>query len=289
MVEETTFEILGEADAKKSKLEELQEKLNETEKQLNELNRSLEQKVIERTIEIKKLLKHKIRFIDNLSHDLATPITPLITLLPLLKDKLDDPDQKEIVNTCIRNVEYIKRVISNTRELADVSASDLMFKKEKLFELIDETIKKYEASFKTSNIKVKNKVTKDVEIKTDKKRFLQVLDQITSNAVNCMPQGGTLTFDSKSVRKDNNDFIQISISDTGIGLKKEQTSKIFNEFYKTDDARHKLDSTGLGLAICKIIVEKHGGRIWADSHGPGKGTSIIFTVPSKDFAFDRSF
>ncbi len=289
MAEETTFEIIGEANAKKSKVEELQEKLEETEKQLNELNRSLEQKVIERTIEIRKLLKHNIRFIDNLSHDLATPITPLITLLPLLREQIDDAKSREIIDTCIRNVEYIKRVINNTRELADVSATDLMLKKENLSELVDEIIKKYEAAFKNSNIKTKNKISKDVEIKTDKNRFLQILDQISSNAVNCMPEGGTLTFESKPVKREKDNFIQISISDTGIGLAKEQISKIFNEFYKTDDARHKLDSTGLGLAICKIIVEKHGGKIWADSHGPGKGASIHFTIPSKDFAFDRSF
>jgi len=289
MGEETTFKILEEVPSGKNKLEELQEKLNETEDKLNELNRSLEQKVIDRTIEIRKLLKHKIRFIDNLSHDLATPITPLITLLPLLKEQIEDPKSKEIVDTCVRNVEYIKRVINNTRELADVSSTDLMLKKENLSKIVDEIIKKYEVSFKTSNIEVKNKISKDVEIKTEKTRFLQILDQISSNAVNSMPEGGTLTYDSKNIKRDNGEFIQISVIDTGIGLTKEQTGRLFDEFYKTDDARHKLDSTGLGLAICKILVEKHGGRIWADSRGPGKGASIHFTVPSKDFAFDRSF
>ena len=289
MLEETSFEIVEEIDDEKAKLFEIQEKLQDTEDQLNELNRSLERKVIERTIEIRKLLKHKIRFIDSLSHDLATPITPLITLLPLLKEQIEDPKSQEIVDTCIRNVEYIKRVINNTRELADVSTIDLMLKKENLSEIINEIIKKYEIAFKTSNIEVKNKISKDVEIKTEKSRFLQILDQISSNAVNSMPEGGKLTYDSKIVKRENGEYVQISVRDTGIGLTKEQTGRLFDEFYKTDDARHKLDSTGLGLAICKILVEKHGGRIWADSHGPGKGAGIHLTLPTKDFAYDRSF
>ncbi|MFW9835564.1 MAG: ATP-binding protein, partial [Candidatus Thorarchaeota archaeon] len=57
----------------------------------------------------------------------------------------------------------------------------------------------------------------------------------------------------------------------------------------TDDSRHKLDSTGLGLSICKLIIDKHGGKIWADSHGQGTGTTIHFTIPSEDVVFDRSF
>jgi len=289
MAEETSFEIIEDSDTEKSKLQELEEKLKDTEKQLNELNRSLEQKVIERTIQIRKLLQHKIRFIDNLSHDLATPITPLITLLPMLKEQIEDPKSKEIVDTCIRNVEYIKRVINTTRELADVSAADLMLKKENLSEIVNEIIKKYEVAFKSNNIQANNKITKDVEIKTEKARFLQILDQISSNAVNSMPKGGKLTFTSKKVKRDTGEFIQVSITDTGTGLTNEQVGRLFDEFYKTDDARHKLDSTGLGLAICKILIEKHGGKIWADSHGSGKGTSIHFTIPSKEFAFDRSF
>jgi signal transduction histidine kinase len=104
-----------------------------------------------------------------------------------------------------------------------------------------------------------------------------------------MSEGGTLTFESKNVQKDSGTFIQVSITDTGIGLTREQTDRLFDEFYKTDDSRHKLDSTGLGLAICKLIIEKHGGKIWADSHGKGTGATIHFTIPSKDIVFSRSF
>lgn len=289
MERKKAFEIIEEIPSDNNRVKELEKKLEETERKLNELNRSLEQKVIERTIEIRKLLQHKIRFIDNLSHDLATPLTPLMSLLPLVKEDIKNNKTKELLETCIRNVEYIKRVINNTRELADVSASDFMFNKEKLNDLISEVVKKYDVVFKNLKIKVENKIAKDVFIKTEKNKFLKLIDHIISNAVNAMKEGGTLTFTSKPVKKEGKSFIQISVSDTGVGLTREECDKIFNEFYKTDYSRHKLDSTGLGLAICKVIVEKHGGRIWADSHGKGAGTTISFTIPSGEVDIDRSF
>lgn len=280
----------NEFEEKNKKIKELEEKLIETEKKLNELNKNLEQRVIDRTVEVNRLLNHKTKFIDNLSHDLGTPLTPLVTLLPLIKKEITNPKIQELIETCIRNVQYIKRVVNNTRELAELSSTDLLLKQENLFEVINELQIKYEVVFKSCNISVENNIGQDVIVKTERNRLLQLFDHITSNAVNSMlDKGGTLKFESKVVDKEGEKFIQISITDTGVGLIREQIDHLFDEFYKTDDSRHKLDSTGLGLTICKNIVEKHGGKIWADSHGQGMGTTIHFTIPSKEVVYSRSF
>ena len=276
-------------DEKDKRIKELEEKLRETEGKLSQLGKEVEGKVVNQTVEINRLVKQKSRFIDNLSHDLATPITPLISLLPILKEDIQDPKSKELMDTCIRNVEYIKRVINNARELADIGSTDLVFKREKLHEIVEELVKKYDVVFKSYNIKIENNVESNVNIKTEKNRLLQLFDHVTSNAINSMPNGGTLTFDSKPYKRTEKSFVQITVKDTGTGLTRDQTDRLFDEFYKTDDSRHKLDSTGLGLAICKLIVEKHGGKIWADSHGPGTGASIHFTIPSEKSIYDRSF
>lgn len=288
MQTENSFKFVKDID-KNIRIKELEDKLQITEKKFNELKSNFEQKVIERTVEINKLLKDKSRFIDNLSHDLATPITPLISLLPMLRDELTKPESKELMDTCIRNVEYLKRVINNARELSDISTTDLLLKRENLLEIINILIKKYEVVFKSYNINVNKNIKKDVFIKTEKNRLIQLLDHITSNAIYSMPKGGSLTFESKPVKKENEPYVKVAIKDTGVGLTREQTDRLFDEFYKTDDSRHKLDSTGLGLSICKKIIEKHGGKIWADSHGQEKGTTIYFTIPSKDIIFSRSF
>ena len=289
MIENLSEKLDEKLKEKDAIIEELERKLRETEQKLNEFNRNLEQRVIERTVEVNRLLLHKTRFIDNLSHDLGTPLTPLITLLPAIKNEVSDPKVKELVDTCIRNAEYIRRVVNNTRKLAEVSSTDFLLKKESLFDIVNELQKKYEVIFNSCNIKVENNISKDVFIKTEKSKLMDLFDHISSNAVNSMPDGGALTFESKTIQRNNETFIQISVSDTGVGLTREQTDHLFDEFYKVDDSRHKLDSTGLGLTICKNIVEKHGGKIWADSHGEGTGATIHFTLPSPEVVFSRSF
>lgn len=285
-----SFIINQELKEKTEKIKQLEQKLNETENKLNELNKNLEQKVIDRTVEVNKLLIHKSMFINNLSHDLATPLTPLMTLLPLIKEEIKNPKTKEMIETCIRNVEYIRRVVNNTKELAELSSTNLILKKENLYNIINEINKKYDIVFKSYNIKVQNNIDKNVFVKTEKNRLTQVFDHIISNAVNSMiNKGGTLTFEYKNIIIKSQPFVQISVKDTGIGLTKEEVDHIFDDFYKTDESRHKLDSTGLGLTICKNIIEKHNGKIWADSHGKGTGATIYFTIPSSEIVFDRSF
>jgi signal transduction histidine kinase len=271
--------LMDESNNKDAQIEELKTKLNETEKKLNELNRELEQRVIERTVEVNRLLLHKTKFIDNLSHDLGTPLTPLLALLPLIKEEVKDPKTKELVDTCIRNAEYIKRVVNNAKKLAELSTTDLYLKTENLLELIKNLEQKYDVIFKRFNINIENNINGDIFVKTEKSRLMEVFDHISSNAVNSMPNGGKLIFDAEPVEKKTGSFIEISISDTGVGLSSDKVDHLFDEFFKVDESRHKLDSTGLGLAICKRIVEKHGGKIWAKSYGEGKGTTIFFTIP----------
>jgi len=280
ITEDYAKKLEEELRLKDAELEELKKKLSETENKLNELNRELEQRVIARTVEVNRLLLHKTKYIDNLSHDLGTPLTPLLALLPLIREDIKDPKTRELVDTCIRSAEYIKRVVNNTRELAELNTTDLYLKRENLLEIVTNLQQKYEGIFRTCNIKVENYVERGVYVKTEMPRLAEVLDHIYSNAVNSMVDGGTLTFVAEPMEQKTGPFIRISVHDTGVGLSKEQIDHIFDEFYKTDDSRHKLDSTGLGLSICKRIVEKHGGKIWAESPGPGRGATICFTIPS---------
>jgi signal transduction histidine kinase len=279
MTQDYTKKLEEELRAKDVEIEELKKKLADVENKLNELNRDLEQRVIERTVEVNRLLLHKTKYIDNLSHDLGTPLTPLLALLPLIKEDIKDPKTKELVATCIRSAEYIKRVVNNTRELAELNTTDLYLKRENLLEIVTNLQQKYESIFRICNIKVENYVERDIFVKTEMPRLAEVLDHVYSNAVNSMVNGGTLTFVAEPVEQKTGPFIRISVHDTGVGLSKDQIDHIFDEFYKTDDSRHKLDSTGLGLSICKRIVEKHGGKIWAESPGPGRGATICFTIP----------
>ena len=184
-----------------------------------EIHKTLENKMIERTVEVKRLIKQKSKFIDSLSHDLGTPLTPLVTLLPTIKEQIENEDVKDMIETCIRNVEYMRRIVDNTRELAELSSRDFLLKKENLFEIINELEQKYEFIFKSYNIEFENNIKKEIFIKTERLRLLKLFDHITSNAVNSMIEtGGKIIFESKPIKKETGNFIQISISDTGTGL-----------------------------------------------------------------------
>jgi signal transduction histidine kinase len=112
-------------------------------------------------------------------------------------------------------------------------------------------------------------------IYSDIQYFNDLFTNLIDNALKYSPNGGKITIEG--TRLDN--FIQISINDEGIGLSIKELEHVFDDFYKADWSRHDLTSSGLGLTICKKIIEKHNGKIWAESKGKDKGSSFIFTLP----------
>jgi two-component system sensor histidine kinase VicK len=129
--------------------------------------------------------------------------------------------------------------------------------------------KEQNVSFKRSF----SKKSRFIDMDTDK--ITQVLYNIISNALKYSPEGGTVTYRLR----DRGELLEISVSDQGMGIPKENVDKIFERFYRVDKARSRqMGGTGLGLAIAKEMIEAHGGSVWAKSE-EGKGTTIYFTLP----------
>ena len=248
-------------------------------KKLKLLNERLEEKVAERTKEIEKLLKQKNEFINQLGHDLKTPLTPLLSLLPVIVERESDPDLKRLLDVVLRNARYMKNLVVDTLNLAKLNLPNLEFNLEgiNLRDVIEDTLRDNEHIISKGNVNVENLVD-DVYVKADRLRVKEVLTNLITNSVKFTPEGGRIVFYTESA----GDEVKVCIEDNGIGLDEEQREKIFDEFYKVDESRHNVDSSGLGLTICKRIIEKHGGRIWAESEGVGKGTRICFTLPVWD-------
>ena len=144
--------------------------------------------------------------------------------------------------------------------------------------------------FEEKNIKVKNYLPEDLpHVFIDKDKIIQVITNLLSNAIKFTPENGYITIDGskftqgKKQKKINKDFIQIDITDTGIGLPAKQLDKIFEKFYQIDQSStREYKGTGLGLAITKKIIDLHGGEIWAESKKRA-GSTFSFTIPkSKD-------
>jgi signal transduction histidine kinase len=266
-----------ELEDKTAYLETINKDLIKTRKELNILNKNLEQRIKERTEEVEHLLKQKDEFINQLSHDLKSPLNPMTMLLPILERQEKDPKKIECFKVLRRNVEYMKNIATKTLELAKLNSPKTKFSMTKI-DIKNETKKTLENKktlFDEKKIKVKNSISKSYFVKADKLRFEELLTNLLENAVKYSQKNGIITINAEK----ENDFVKISIKDTGSGMTKKQIKHIFEEFYKADESRHDFDSSGLGLTICKRIVEKHGGTIWAESPGVGKGTAIFFTIP----------
>lgn len=257
-----------------------EEKLQHAHKELQELNQTLEQKVEDRTEEIQQILQQKDEFINQLGHDLKNPLGPFLQLLPILKNHVSDGRNKEMVDVLDRNARYMKNLVKKTIDLAKLNSPNTQFnfKQIVLSEIIEEVIGINRSMFDDHDIEIENKVSFDYLVSADMLHVQELLTNLLNNSVKYMDGSGRIIVDAKQV----DTGVLVSVEDTGIGLSKEQMPHLFDEYYKADMSRHDFESSGLGLPICKRIVERHGGLIWAESKGLGKGATFYFTLPKSD-------
>lgn len=275
-LEKLVAERTRELEEKTKYLEQINQDLTVAREQLHILNKNLEERVKDRTKDVEKLLKQKDEFINQLGHDLKNPLGPLINLIPLLEEKENDSAKKEMLTVLHRNADYMKNLVVKTLELAMLNSPTTRFSIEqmKLFEEVDQIIENKKILFDENKIRISNKIDHTLYVKADRLRLEELLTNIFENSVKYSNEKCQITINAEQT----DDFVKISIADNGIGMTKEQIERIFDEFYKADSARHDIQNTGLGMSICKRIVEKQGGSIWVESPGPGKGTTVFFTL-----------
>ena len=206
-------------------------------------------KIEEYSKNLEKLLNQKNEVINQLSHDLKSPLTPLINLLPLLRKKIKDPESRKLVEIIERNTGHMKNIVFRTLQLAKLNSSKFKLNIENL-NLLSETINSINHNkffFERKNVDVKNKIDKNIFIQADKTLLNEVFDNLFSNAIKYSSSDDKkITIDASSYKYK---YTLISVNDNGQGLSEDQKISIFDEFYKTDPCRHDLDSSGLGLSI----------------------------------------
>jgi len=244
---------------------------------LKELNQGLERKVKQRTERIQHLLQQKDEFINQLGHDLKNPLGPFLQLLPILKEHVSDDKDKQMIEVLNRNANYMRNLVKKTINLAKLNSSKTRFVFEccLLFDIVDEVIRVNHSMFDDQNIIVKNNISRDCFVYVDEIHIQEVFTNLFNNAVKYTNGSGKIIVDATSIDEE----VVVSVSDTGIGISADQIDFLFDEYYKADSSRHDFESSGLGLPICKRIIEKHGGRIWVESPGIGKGSTFYFTLP----------
>jgi signal transduction histidine kinase len=247
---------------------------------VSEMNRVLEEEIQSRTSQVRKLLEQKDAFVDKLGHDLKTPLTPLVALLPLLRNRCgSDQEVLEMFDVLISNVQYIRKLVDEVLALADLDEPVSDDSLEKID--VGLQIRPILASLAQEAISRKVRIdTVDLDgllIRADRALFGQLIEELVSNAVKySRAEGGQVEIRGMQLGK----RVQIQVRDDGIGMDPQTARQAFDEFFKADEARHDRNSVGLGLSICKHIVEKHGGSIRIESPGRDRGVCVHVILPA---------
>ena len=216
----------------------------------------------------------------QLGHDLKTPLTPLFALLPMIRKQVEDPGLDKMLEICLASVNQIQGLSSKALDLVRLSCRErpLQPVPVPLSSTVESCISACAPLFLQRGVSCLNQVDQGIVVQAAPDQLNLLFDNLLSNSARYAALNGTVRIWAEP----EPGAVVVSVQDDGIGLKPGQSSLIFEEFFKGDPARHDLDTQGLGLAICKRIVLNHKGRIWAESPGPGQGTTIRFTLkPAK--------
>ena len=226
--------------------------------------------------------RQKDEFLDTVAHELKTPITGIRAATELLMD--DEEMPKDIKDQFLKNIlqdsDRLGRLINNILDFEKLETGRLNLDLSR--QDISKTIAKAISSLKhiaaKKEVEIINKNPHSFKLDYDEDRILQVLTNLLSNAIKFTEaKKGKIIVDYKLA----NEFVEISVSDNGKGIAKEDHDYIFDKFYQSQHQNTiKPQGSGLGLAITKQIVEKHNGKIWAKK-GLKKGAMLVFTLPFK--------
>lgn len=240
-----------------------------------------------RDISHKKEAERRVsEFYSTVSHELRTPLTSIRGALGLLEGgKAGDlsPRGKQLVTMGRMECERLVRLINDILDIRKIEAGklDLRVEEVELNQIVEQSIEALKHYTTDNNITLKIDSQCDVRLRADHDRIMQVITNLTSNAMKFSPRDGTVTISTEMLETS---AVKISVADSGPGISQADQQKLFQLFHQVDssDSRPK-GGTGLGLAISKALVEQHGGTIGVHSV-PDQGSTFWFTLPAGQLA-----
>ena len=253
---------------------------------------------------IQEASRHKSAFLANMSHELRTPLNSIIGFSEVLIDGMAgelNEKQARYINNVLTSGRHLLDLINDILDLSKVEAGKLEFQPEAfgISDALEGAITLVRPMASMKGLHMEFEVDERLStINADPVRFKQIMTNLLSNAIKFTPEGGKVRVAAqlvsspqspvfskgKTMTEDRGlkteDWVQISVSDTGVGIKPGDMPRLFQEFVQLDSTyakRHQ--GTGLGLSLTKKLVELHGGRIWAESGGEGKGSTFTFVLP----------
>ena len=246
-------------------------------------NARLFREIEDKSRQIEAANRHKSEFLANMSHELRTPLNAIIGFSEVLGERLFgelNEKQAEYTDDILSSGRHLLSLINEILDLSKVEAGRMELE-----------LAKFDLPLAIDNARtfVRERATKhginlDVTVDErlgdfvgDERKIKQILLNLLSNAVKFTPEGGRIGINARQ----SDGSVEISVSDTGIGIAPEDQPKIFEEFRQVgSDSAHKVEGTGLGLTLAKKFVELHGGKIWVESE-VGKGSTFSFSLPER--------
>ena len=294
----------------------LEDMVRERTKEIEDLN--LELQTINKELELRRqeaedaksqaesASRAKSDFLANMSHELRTPLNSVIGFSEILQDELYgelNKKQEEYVNDIATSGKHLLNLINDILDLSKVEAGkmELELGSFSLEEVLKAalTMLKEKAMKHMISLNLELAPGANIEIEADERKLKQILFNLLSNAVKFTSGDGKISVQARLVNGEQylvngnklftgdhslttcRDFVEISVTDTGIGIKPEDMDKLFQEFSQIEPSyEKKYEGTGLGLALTKKLVELHGGKIWVESEF-GKGSRFSFAIPVK--------
>jgi two-component system phosphate regulon sensor histidine kinase PhoR len=229
--------------------------------------------------ELRRTEQVRREFVANVSHELRTPVAALKALVETLEDgALEDPiAARDFLGRMHVEVDGLAQLIEELLELSRIESGRLPLRPQPLdiAPVVASAAERLRPQAERGGVRLVLDLPGDLpHVEADSERIQQVVVNLVHNAVKFTPPGGQVTVSAH----EGDGEVSVVVADTGTGISEEALPRLFERFYKVDRARSS-GGTGLGLAIAKHLVQGHGGRIWAESAGEGRGATFSFTVP----------
>ncbi len=221
-------------------------------------------------------IKRRVEFNRALVHELKTPIVPVVAAAELLAEEVKDENVRKLVRTIQRGANTMSKRIDSLLDVARGELGMLVLEDGQLdmAALVKQIAEDMEPAITQRGMALNVEIQPGLpKVWADSARIEQVVMNLVTNALK-YSRVGTITV---KAHQKNNDIV-VEVRDTGIGIAKENQAKLFSSYYRIEDGRHHAAGLGLGLALCKVIVELHGGKIWVESE-IDKGSTFGFSLP----------
>jgi NtrC-family two-component system sensor histidine kinase KinB len=235
---------------------------------------------IEDITKFRELDRLKTEFVATASHELRTPLTSMAMSLDLLQESVGsslEQRDREMLDVAREDVQRMRALVDELLDLSRVESRQLAIELEEVdaAALVESILATFRPQAEKAGIELEVELPADLPaMRADRTKIGWVLANLISNALRHTPEGGHILVAVDAVR----DFVQLSVSDDGVGIPFEMQGRIFGKFVQVPGER-AAGGTGLGLAIAKGIVNAHGGTIWVDST-PGRGSTFTFLIPA---------